>query len=177
MSRYDIRYTWAMAMCSACGAEFVQNTGRGRKARFCGTACRMRAYRARRMPREMTRGRRWVAADGKRPIRPDGRPASTTDPATWSDYADVRDMPHGVMLGGGLGCYDMDHVTDEQARTFARTIPEPVVFVERSISGNGVHIFVQAPESRGWRKSVNGISVERYTRARFIRVTGHALKL
>lgn len=76
------------------------------------------------------------------------------------------------MLGGGLGCYDLDHVTDVQAREFIASIPEPVVFTECSVSGDGVHVFIEAPESAGWKKLVNGVSVERYSQGRFIRVTG-----
>lgn len=72
------------------------------------------------------------------------------------------------MLGGGLGCYDFDHMSDGDVRGFVASIPEPVLFAERSVSGEGVHVFVVAPEERGWRRG----SVERYTRARFIRVTG-----
>lgn len=81
------------------------------------------------------------------------------------------------MLGCGIGCYDLDHVTDADARRFAATIPEPVIFAERSQSGVGVHIFVEAPESAGWRRTVDGISVERYTRARFILVTGRRIRV
>ena len=166
-----------MTTCDACGSEFIQNSGRGRKARFCATRCRMRSHRANRLPAEMTTGRRWAAADGKRPVQADGRPASTTNPNTWVTFRDVQHMPHGVMLGDGLGCYDLDHVTDEQARAFAALITEPIVFVERSMSGNGVHIFIEAPEARGWKRVIDGVSVERYTRARFIRVTGDRIKL
>ncbi len=72
------------------------------------------------------------------------------------------------MLGGGLGCYDLDHFTDEQARAFIATIPEPVLFVERSMSGTGIHVFIKAPEGPGRRRD----GIERYTRARFIRTTG-----
>lgn len=75
------------------------------------------------------------------------------------------------MLGGGLGCYDLDHVTTAQARAFLATIPERVLLVERSVSGTGVHVFVEADECAGWRRMVEGIHVERYTQARFIRVT------
>ena len=76
------------------------------------------------------------------------------------------------MLGSGLGCYDLDHATDADARAFIATIPEPVLFVERSMSGTGVHAFVSAAESPGSRRVVDGLHVERYTRARFIRTTG-----
>ncbi len=78
----------------------------------------------------------------------------------------------GVMLGHGLGCYDLDHVDDVAARAFIATISERVIYVERSLSGTGVHVFVAAPESKGWKRTLDGISVERYTRTRFIRVTG-----
>lgn len=72
------------------------------------------------------------------------------------------------MLGDGLGCYDLDHVTDGAARQIIADIPERVIFLERSMSGAGVHVFVEAPEGPGRRRD----GVERYTRARFIRVTG-----
>lgn len=121
----------------------------------------------------MTTGRRWVRADGKRPVQVDGSPASSTDPSTWASFAEVKSKPHGIMLGDGLGAYDLDHVTDAEARGFIATITEPVVYAERSMSGNGVHVFIEAPEAAGWKRTVNGVSVERYTRARFIRVTGN----
>ncbi len=114
---------------------------------------------------------RWVRAAGKRPITLGGRPASSTDPLTWSTFAAVRASQagdgFGVMLGGGLGCYDLDHVTDREARAFLASVPEPIVYVERSTSGTGVHVFVAAEEGPGWRRG----NVERYTRGRFIRVT------
>lgn len=160
-------------MCP-CGVELPTKVGRGRPASYCSNACRQRAYRARQVPAEM-RGRRWVRCVGKRPVRVNGRPASSTDPATWSRFETVRDSGagngFGVMLGGGLGCYDLDHVSDEQVRAFARAVPERILLVERSMSGEGAHIFVVAPEDRGWRRTVDGLSVERYTRERFIRTT------
>lgn len=106
----------------------------------------------------------------------DGSPASSTDPSTWSTYAEVRASSagdgFGVMLGRGLGCYDLDHVTPEGAHAFVSTITEPVIWAEWSMSGSGVHVFVNAPEEKGWKRVVDGLSVERYTRQRFIRVTG-----
>lgn len=166
-----------LIQCERCGEDFPRTPGRGRRPRFCSGRCRVAAHRASKLPEAMTKGRRWVRADGKRPMQLNGRLASTTSPATWATYNEVRHGPHGVMLGYGLGCYDLDHVTDEQARKFAATILEPVVFAERSMSGNGVHIFVEAPESAGWKRTIDGISVERYTKARFIRVTGDRIRL
>lgn len=77
------------------------------------------------------------------------------------------------MLGDGLGCYDLDHVSDSDARDFASTLTERIIFAERSLSGEGVHIFVEAPEAKGWKRG----NVERYTRQRFIRLTGQRLNL
>ncbi|QEA30402.1 DNA primase [Microbacterium sp. CBA3102] len=117
----------------------------------------------------------WVRADGKRPIRCDGRAASSTDPSTWASFDAVRRSSAGdgmgVMLGGGLGCYDLDHVSDADLRDFVAGVVEPVVFIERSMSGNGFHVFIEAPEERGWKRG----NVERYTRERFIRVTGDSV--
>lgn len=75
------------------------------------------------------------------------------------------------MLGFGLGCYDLDHVTDDQVRSFLSGIPERVLYIERSVSGQGAHVFIAAAESPGTRRVVDGVHVERYTRARFIRTT------
>lgn len=154
-----------------CGVELPTRAGRGRRARYCSSACRQRAYRARQLPAALAAGVRWVRADGKRPITLGGRPASSTDPLTWSTIAAVRASDigdgFGVMLGAGLGCYDLDHVADREARAIIAKIPEPIVYVERSMSGTGVHVFVEAEEGPGWRRG----NVERYTRGRFIRVT------
>lgn len=164
--------------CPECGSRFAV-APTGRPPRYCSNACRQHAYRSRRspFPSEMTLRNTWVRAQEKRPIMPDGRPASSTNPATWSPFAAVRHGAgngYGIMLGGGLGCYDLDHVDDEYAVRFMRTIVEPIVYAERSRSGEGVHIFVRAEESAGWKRIIGGKSVERYTRARFILVTGNS---
>lgn len=161
--------------CQQCGRSLVLSRS---GARFCSTKCRVYWHRAQgRIPARMTSGVRWVRAAGKRPIRVDGSPASSTDPSTWSTYRDVKRSTagdgYGIMLGGGVGCYDLDHVTDEEAHAFLATVTEPIIFVERSISGDGVHVFVGADESKGWRRG----GVEKYTRDRFIRVTGIPLPM
>lgn len=104
---------------------------------------------------------------------PDGTPASSTNPETWSSFEEVQSGAgdgFGIMLGNGLGCFDMDHVTDDEARAFLATVEQRVVFVERSVSGEGVHIFVEALEAPGRRRG----NVEFYSRQRFIRVTGQS---
>ena len=77
------------------------------------------------------------------------------------------------MLGAGLACWDLDHAlvggeVAPAARVALAAISQPVVWVERSMSGEGLHVFVEAPESKGSRRP----GVEFYSRARFIRVTG-----
>lgn len=140
-------------------------------------------------------GRRWTRADGKRPITTAGKPASSTNSSTWATLRDARSSRagdgRGVMLGGGLGCYDLDHCDVEDAVVFAATVPERIVFAERSVSGQGVHLFFEAPtptESAtvaggphphaGRRYTTpTGLQVERYTSGRFIRVTGDCLTI
>ena len=73
----------------------------------------------------------------------------------------------GVMLGAGLGCYDLDNFPVRRLPAFLASIPERVLYVERSVSGRGIHVFIEAPEGPGSRRD----GVERYTRARFIRTT------
>lgn len=115
-----------------------------------------------------------MRAAGKRPLQVSGRAASSTDPSTWAAFSEVQRGPgsgFGVMLGDGLGCIDLDDVTDAQVREFVAGVEDPVLYVERSMSGKGAHVFIEAPESAGSVALVDGISVEKYTRARFIRMT------
>lgn len=102
----------------------------------------------------------------------DGRPASSTNPATWTTYAAVAKHPHGVMLGDGLGCWDLDGVLDgdglgPEAAVLLSEIGANALWIERSMSGTGLHVFVLAPESPA---KVGRMTL--YTRGRFIAVTG-----
>ncbi|WP_408931125.1 hypothetical protein ACKFRM_06800 [Corynebacterium sp. YSMAA1_1_D6] len=120
---------------------------------------------------------RWVRADGKRPITPAGAPASSTNPSTWCSFEESQRGEgdgFGVMLGGGLGCYDLDNaleggVLKPWARGVIDAIAEPIVYVERSVSGRGLHVFVEAAEDRGIRRSIGDGSFEKYSYGRFIR--------
>lgn len=89
------------------------------------------------------------------------------------------------MLGDGLGCYDLDNATtaDGSVKIWAAAVLDtvlhdktrPAFFVERSVSGTGLHVFVEADEQRGQRRSAGDGSVEFYSWARFIRVTGETV--
>lgn len=153
----------------------------GRVPKFCSGACRQRAYRRRQrdkaregVPSWLREGVRWTRAEGKLPVMPNGRVASSTNPATWGSYADVQDGAgdgFGVMLGGGLACIDLDNCfVDGELSPFAEMIVEmnAGAYVEVSVSGNGLHIFGEFSEASGVRRS----GFEFYSRARFIRVTG-----
>lgn len=167
-----------MGTCEWCGRP-LELAATGRPRRFCSTRCRKAASRSP-FPAAMITAPRWCRADGKRPIRPDGRPASSRDASTWSAFSDVRSGSgdgYGFMLGGGFGCYDLDHCSTDRALRFVASVRETVLWVERSVSGNGAHVFVvgvlEGPGRRG--RAVDGLSVERYSWARFIRTTGHRL--
>lgn len=170
--------------CAVCGERFESAGARGRTASYCSSACRQKAYRARGRVRKTfvdSVGDRWVRADHKRPIMPDGSPASSTDSATWTSFKNVQlgaGDGFGAIMGGGLGCYDLDHVIVDGVLEgwvpgFIKSIPEPILFMETSMSGTGIHIFIGAAESRGSRQG----QIERYTKARFIRTTLDEFKL
>jgi primase-polymerase (primpol)-like protein len=163
-----------------CGIELPANIGRGRKSRYCSNAHKQWAYRNRHtapeLPQQMTQRKTWTRRDGKRPIQVSGYAASSTNPGTWASFEAVQSGAgngYGIMLGMGLGCYDLDHCLDGDeiqpwVREFIASISEPVVWVERSMSGDGLHVFVETRELVGYRRGC----VEFYPRSRFIAVTG-----
>lgn len=149
----------------------------GRPKSYCGQTCRKRASRRVGIPRGMISRVAWTRRVGKRPVMVDGSPASSTDPTTWDTFVAVQSGAgdgFGVMLGGGLACYDLDHCfwrgdLAVWARRVVESIDAPILWVERSMSGDGVHVFVQADDdARSYRR--NG--VEFYAYKRFIAVTG-----
>ena len=166
-------------ICEQCGGHFESAGARGRTPRFCSAACKQKSYRERRAGVKRLRALsvgRWVRADGKRPVMVDGSAASSTNPATWASFAEVQSGAgdgFGVVLdGSGLGCYDFDNCFDGDVlkpavREFIAGIAYPIVYVERSMSGNGLHVFVEAEKQRGFRRD----GVEFYAWGRFIRTT------
>lgn len=166
-----------MATC-ICGTAIEQPSNLGRPRKYCSSKCRLRAHRRRKsLPALMVDRNTWVRRKGKVPYQLSGKKASSTDPSTWSSFDEVAESTlgdgFGIMLGGGLGCYDLDHclvdgVLQDWARRALEEIKHPIVYVERSMSGDGLHVFVEAEEGRGYRSD----GLEFYTRARFIAVTG-----
>ena len=174
--------------CKECGLPLGIGGARGRLPRFCSNACRQRAYRRRRdttIPAAMRDTARWARAAGKRPIQIDGTPASSTNPATWSTYSKVMKSKagdgFGFMLGDGIGCYDLDNALEDGvlkpwACETVASIIEPVLYIEESQSGMGLHVFVATGEAPGRRTSVGDGIVEKYSYGRFIRC-GRPVKL
>lgn len=162
--------------CSVCGGP-ISWSGRGRRPMVCGVRCRKRRSRARALPTALTDLPRWTRADCKRPIRCDGSAASSTNASTWTTYADVCSSSAGdglgIMLGDGLACWDLDHVLSadgvlaDEAQRVLDEVGERALWVERSVSGEGLHVFVE-----GAGRSYQGERISYYSRARFIRVTG-----
>ena len=158
-----------------CGREF-RWSGRGRRPSTCGQRCRKRRQRAGgSLPVELTSLSRWTRADGKRPIMVSGRAASSTDPGTWASFAAVQSGAgdgFGIMLGDGLACWDLDGVLDggdlhPDAERVLADVGDGALWIERSQSGRGLHVFV-----RGDGMSHQGEHVSYYSHSRFILVTG-----
>ncbi|MCC5781389.1 hypothetical protein CRM73_00200 [Kocuria sp. CCUG 69068] len=137
----------------------------------------------------MTGSPQWVRRDRKkRPVRADnGRWASVTDPSSWCSYEEAKRSRRGVGLGfvltseDEISCIDLDHcitggVLDEKARALIEATPNKL-FVEVSLSGEGVHVWHTGGPGRGSRRRENGLHVERYSQGRYIAVTGRKLEL
>src|SRR5699024_3836922 len=148
--------------------------------KFCSAACKQKAYRARRQRIEKLKTlapNRWTRAMKKRPIMVDGRNASSTNPATWTSWDAVKESSagdgFGVMLGDGLACIDLDHCFDDAGARlpWASSAIESVkpVFIERSLSGDGVHVFHEQEPVKFRREVFGDGQVEWFSHSRFIR--------
>ncbi|WTW96167.1 bifunctional DNA primase/polymerase [Streptomycetaceae bacterium NBC_01309] len=175
-------------LCEHCGEALPKRARRN--ARFCDVTCRVAAHRARKavdrpvFPRELTGRRRWVRRTAaKVPLTPSGRAASSTDPETWSSYAEACASRAGAGLGYVLAdgddivCVDLDHCLDargqlaEWAADVLRLLPAS--FTEVSPSGTGLHVWLRSPSRPGRRvRGAGGFAVEVYAHGRYIAVTG-----
>lgn len=116
----------------------------------------------------------------KVPLQVSGHAASSTDPATWAPFEDVRGSRYGlgfVLNGDGVACVDLDGVLsdgvlDPRAVEFLATL-EPF-YVEVSPSGRGLHAWLWggSPTGRKVYRLEDGLKVEWYSDKRFMTVTG-----
>jgi primase-polymerase (primpol)-like protein len=173
--------------CLRCGAG-VRAGGRGMPQKYCSAACKQAAWRERKeanwhVPEGLASVPRWVCVrlfdrgggrTGKRPIMPDGSPASVSDAGTWSSFEECwgRQDGAGFVLGGGVACVDLDDcfvsgggLSDVAVGVLGLC---EGAFVERSWSGRGLHVWGVCSERVG--RVCAGY--ECYSRGRFIMVTG-----
>ena len=179
--------------CETCGIELPEQTGRGRRRRYCSDACRKQANRSKLTPpARMAMADRWVRwrkvvrGDGttKIPLTIDGTTASSTDPGTWSTFGAAEASTVGDGLGfargGGIACIDLDHCYDSRGylADWAKCLIAPVegkTWIEISPSGDGLHIWGLMPERTGIK--VRGImNAEAYSQGRYITVTGRTFR-
>lgn len=151
-------------------------------ARTCSPACRQRRSRARRsVPDELTARPRWVRRSARKvPLTVGGAVASSTDRSTWSRYRDAAASKAGaglgfVLDGDGVVCLDLDHCLDgDQVAPWARGVLDAAAgcWVERSVGGDGLHVWGYGDLPHGRKVRLGGGTVECYGDGRFIAVTG-----
>jgi putative DNA primase/helicase len=143
------------------------------------------------IPHAMLQERRWVCwryaqRDGKWtkvPCQPDGRPAKSDDPATWTTWERTSDAANrygavgvGFMLGGGWIGIDLDRCRDPQTGTiepWAQAIVDRLrSYAEASPSGTGVHVLCRGTLPPGRRRKGQ---IEVYDSGRFFTITGARL--
>jgi hypothetical protein len=138
------------------------------------------------VPKELKIGKFWVCCDGSKIPQVPGsfRRGSSTDPATWREYAEAAAWyAHGRHCGIGrviahgdpyVGI-DLDNVRDPQTRRIkpdARKVLDLLdSYSEVSPSGTGVKVWVRASLDRSYVKP----GVEVYVRGRYFTVTGQNL--
>lgn len=166
--------------CQVCGAELSHHLGR--KPRFCGTRCRVKSHRGHHIPAELRKKARWIRHHNKVPITAQGKPASSTNPITWTDYRSAAESQVGdglgfVLNGDGIVCIDLDHCFDGQPNKEAQQLIDslPNTYIEVSPSGTGLHVWGYADLKKGRRFNRNGLSVEIYPNGRYLTVTGQAI--
>lgn len=153
--------------------------------RYCSTRCRVAAHRAARtapaLPTELTSRDRWLRyTPEKIPVTAWGTTASSVNQATWTDHDTANASTFGVGLGfvlngDGIVCIDVDHCfVDGKLEPWAVDLVRRCgnTYVERSPSGNGLHIWGRARLPYRGRKFDR---VEVYGDARYLTVTGDAL--
>ena len=162
-------------ICNWCASEFTARSG----ARYCSTRCRVAAHRIA-LPEQLTSVPRWIRHERKVPKTVRGGAASSTNPLTWSTFADAQSSSVGdglgfVLAGDGIACIDLDHCLDGgRLSSFAADVVRQCrgTYIEISPSGTGLHIFGLATVGKG----VVSDGFEVYDRGRYMTVTGRRWK-
>ena len=124
----------------------------------------------------------------KVPYQANGTKASSTNPATWSTYADAIDAKEkfdGIgfcLFQSEFAAFDIDNCRDPTTGTldpWAQKLVERVAsYTEVTVSGTGLRIIGRGIGSKVHRKQpvANGVTLEAYRQAeRYIVITGNPL--
>lgn len=140
-------------------------------------------------PDELISLERWVVWRNKVPYcATSQRKASSTDPSTWSSFPSSKTAYEvgkfdgvGFMLNNdGIVGLDLDGcVIDGKPSSRALTLLSQVnaQYVEISPSGTGLRAFGYGALPRSRKGTIEGLRVEIYSNARYLTITGHALKV
>jgi len=142
-------------------------------------------------PKELLRHDQWVVWKGKKilydPTRLNSK-AKVNDPYSWGSFnqVDAAFSEGGwlgvgfVLTGNGIAGVDIDNcVIDGVPKTEAMKLLTDMgaAYIEYSPSGNGLRAFGFSNQSiTGVRGQLDGLSVEFYTKGRYLTVTGHVIK-
>jgi len=142
-------------------------------------------------PKELQRHDQWVVWKGQKILYDPNRlnsKANVNDPYSWGSFkqADAAYSEGGwlgvgfVLTGNGIAGVDLDKcVIDGQPNKDALQLMADLdpPYVEISPSGNGLRAFGFSNQSiTGARGQLNGLSVELYTKGRYLTLTGHTIK-
>ena len=142
-------------------------------------------------PKELQRHDQWVVWKGKKipydPTRLNSK-ANVNDPYSWGSFnqADAAYSEGGwlgvgfVLTGNGIAGVDLDKCVldgepNKDALQLMADLDAP--YIEYSPSGNGLRAFGFSNQSiTGVRGQLDGLSVELYTKGRYLTVTGRFIK-
>jgi hypothetical protein len=142
-------------------------------------------------PKALQRHDQWVVWKGKKipydPTRLNSK-ANVNDPYSWGSFnqADAAYSEGGwlgvgfVLTGNGIAGVDIDKcVIDGVPKTEAMQLLTDMgaAYIEYSPSGNGLRAFGFVNRAiKGVRGQLNDLSVELYTKGRYLTVSGHVIK-
>ena len=142
-------------------------------------------------PEELQRHDQWVVWKGKKipydPTRLNSK-SNVNDPYSWGSFnqADAAYCEGGwlgvgfVLTGNGIAGVDIDKcVVDGEPNKAALQLMADLdaPYIEFSPSGNGLRAFGFSNQlTTGVRGQLEGLSVELYTKGRYLTVTGHVIK-
>ena len=142
-------------------------------------------------PEELQRHDQWVVWKGKKipydPTRPNSK-ANVNDPNSWGSFnqADAAYSEGGwlgvgfVLTGNGIAGVDIDKcvIDGEPNKEALKLLADlDAAYIEFSPSGNGLRAFGFSNQLiTGVRGQLDGLSVELYTKGRYLTLTGHVIK-